>query len=131
MSIEEGGRKPNSGSPTDQGKEGRAAAAAAADSSAATGNSSSKISSGSGSGSQGHGSNDSRPLCAAAGCEQQARTDSKYCCESCGVRTAEAEMAEAIRHSLEMRGGLDRGRRVRETRELKTRKNQASRSGRS
>lgn len=143
MSIEEGGRnKPSSGSPPGAGEKDAAATAAAAndaaaptadgkaDASAANGNSNgSRSGSGSvsGSGSHGHGSNDSRPTCAAAGCDRQARTDSKYCCESCGVRTAEAEMAEAIRHSLEMRGGLDRGRRVRETRELKARKHQARR----
>lgn len=141
LSIEEGGRKPSSGAPPSGADEkdnaangdggGAAAPAAAApaaadvkgDSSAATTDNSSNNNHGSGSGSgEGRGSNDTRPVCAAKGCEEQARTDSKYCCESCGVRAAEGELSEAILHSLEMRRGLERGRHVRETRELKTRK---------
>eukprot|EP00752_Nemacystus_decipiens_P010845 g9643.t1 len=134
LTIEEGGRnKPSSGSPTGAREKHGVAAASGADgktvTSAATGKNSSNGSgsgrgSGNGSGNQGRGSNDGRPPCAAARCEQQSRTDSKYCSDSCGVRTAEAELADAVRHSLEMKGGLDRGRRVRETRELKARKQQ-------
>lgn len=66
-------------------------------------------------------------VCAAEGCEQRSRNDSKYCCEECGICSAQALLTGAVRHSLEMRVGLDMGRRLRETREFKTKKHQARR----
>ncbi|CAN0404769.1 unnamed protein product, partial [Ectocarpus fasciculatus] len=68
--------------------------------------------------------NSSRPPCAAASCGRESRQDSKFCCDGCGVLHAEAFLAKAIRHHVEESAGIDRGRRLRETRELKTRKQQ-------
>lgn len=82
---------------------------------------------GSGGGGGGQRSKKGRPLCAADGCQQQSRTDSKFCCDACGVIHAEAMLSDALRHSLETKIGLERGRRLRETRELKTRKQQVRR----
>lgn len=65
-----------------------------------------------------------RPVCKAAGCERRSRPDSKFCCHDCGVAFAEAMLGKTVRHSLEVRVGLDKARRVRETREAKARKNQ-------
>ncbi|CBN77483.1 expressed unknown protein [Ectocarpus siliculosus] len=67
---------------------------------------------------------DNRPPCAAASCGRESRQDSKFCCDACGVLHAEAFLAKAIRHHVEESAGIDRGRRLRETRELKTRKQQ-------
>jgi len=63
--------------------------------------------------------------CAAAGCERPSQIDSKFCCHECGVRDSQVILARALLHSLEMGVALDRGRRLRETRELKAKKQQA------
>ncbi|CAN0333308.1 unnamed protein product [Pylaiella littoralis] len=65
-----------------------------------------------------------RPGCAAARCQKPSRTDSKFCCDACGVLHAEAMLSDALKHTLEAKIGLERGRRLRETRELKSRKNE-------
>ncbi|CAN0525424.1 unnamed protein product [Ectocarpus sp. 12 AP-2014] len=75
-------------------------------------------------GNGGVGKRDNRPPCAAASCGRESRQDSKFCCDACGVLHAEAFLAKAIRHHVEESAGIDRGRRLRETRELKTRKQQ-------
>lgn len=90
------------------------------------GNNSLTGSGGSGSGG-GQRSNDDTSACAAAGCEQQSRIDSRFCCDGCGVRDAEAVLSGVIRYTLEPKIGIERGRRLRETRELKTRKQQVKR----
>lgn len=80
--------------------------------------------SGGGEGGGSQGSKNRRPICSAEGCQQQSQTDSKFCCDECGIRHAEAKLSDALRHSVEVRVGLERGRRLRETRELKVRKQQ-------
>lgn len=67
----------------------------------------------------GHGN---RPPCAAKNCELPSRPDSRYCSDGCGVLTAEMELSEALRHSLEEKGGNERGRRLLEIKEAKLRK---------
>lgn len=64
-------------------------------------------------------------MCAAPGCERPSRKGFKFCCDDCGVYHAHASLAGGLGHSLETRVGVDRGRRLRETRELKTKKQQA------
>lgn len=75
-------------------------------------------------GNGGVGKRNNRPPCAAASCGRESRPDSKFCSDGCGVLHAEAFLAKAIRHHVEESAGIDRGRRLRETRELKTRKQQ-------
>lgn len=71
-----------------------------------------------------------RPPCAAERCERRSRPDSRFCSDSCGVIDAEKLLAEALRHSLEERGGNERGRRILELREMKNRKQEVRNNGR-
>lgn len=73
------------------------------------------------------GQESGRSPCAAERCDRQSRPDSRYCCDRCGVLSAEALLAEAIKHSLEERMGIEQGHRLREIKELKTRKHEVGR----
>ena len=63
-----------------------------------------------------------RHPCAAEGCKRRSRPDSRFCSDGCGVIDAEKLLSEALRHSLEERGGNERGRDILEMKEYKRRK---------
>lgn len=63
-----------------------------------------------------------RPPCGAEGCERRSRPDSRFCSDACGVFDAEKLLSKALRHSLEERGGNERGRFILEMKEYKRRK---------
>lgn len=67
------------------------------------------------------------PVCKAQWCNKHCRTDSNFCSSVCGVLHAEDLLIKSVQHTLEPRLGLERGRGLRETRELKVRRQQVGR----